>query len=158
MNYPTVRVFIEAGSLLHEHEAVLLNDVDDFAPEPIAENHDGLRARFPLLPAVALLLPQVGDLGVGQCGDLVPEDLLRRRFGREDARDLLAHDAEDLGEVLDGGPHLLPRFVHHHHAVAEQLLERVVVVEEHRVECRALLSRSISDLHSTFNFIQFNGI
>ena len=129
-----MRIFIESGAFGEIDEPLLLNEFEYLGGDLIAQFHDGSGARFPLLPAGALLLPQIRDFGVGQRGDLVLEDLLRRRFRGQDARDLFADDAEDFGEVFDGGAHLLPRLVHHHQTVAEQLFERMVVVEEHRVE------------------------
>ena len=146
-----MRIFIEARSLLQEIEPVVLDEFKDFGSDLITQLHDGPWAWFPLLSAGAFLLPQVGDFGVGQRRYHIPENLLSGGFRRQNASDLFAHDTEYFGEVLDSSAHFLPRLVYYNDTIAEQLLEWMVVVKEHRVERRALLTRSISNLKKNNN-------
>ena len=53
---------------------------------------------------------------------------------------------ENLGEVFNSCTHLLPGFADGHQTHAKQLIERMVVVEQHRVVRRSLLRRYLTNL------------
>ena len=65
--------------------------------------------------------PVCGAAGVGGGGGQAPLHLLH-------------HHVKHLPEVLPGGAHVAPGLVEQQHAVAEELLERVLGLEEHLVE------------------------